>query len=376
MKEIKKVKKKILCILQLPPPLHGASMMNSYVANSKLINCKFKLEIIDLQFSKSVQHLKKFSLRKVFTALGYSVTIIKKMVKFKPDLVYFNFAVCGFAFYRDAFYISLFKLFKSKIVLHLHTKGVKKSTENNNFKKNICTWVFKNTNVVCLSKKLASDIEDVFNSTPYIVPNGIPPQVMFNPNLTKESKKIPQILFLSNYIESKGILILIDALNLLKRQGYEFFANLVGAPADLSIEKLNQIINTKNLTSSVKVVGPLYNEDKTKEFQNADLFVFPTFYEAEAFPLVILEAFQFGLPVISTFEGGIPEMIIDNESGLLVERKNSQMLAEKIAILLSDEKLRKEIATNGFQRFKEYFTLETFELNMCEVFKSDNICAN
>ena len=106
--------------------------------------------------------------------------------------------------------------------------------------------------------------------------------------------------------------------------------------------------------------------EKMKLFKNADIFILPSF--TEAFPLVLLEAMQFELPVISTCVGGIPEMIIDNESGLLAEPDNAQMLAEKISILLNDKVLRCELGKNGYERFKNNYTLRHYEKNIHNVF--------
>src|SRR5688572_14459916 len=117
-------KKKIFCIIQLPPPVHGVSLMSNYVINSDVINQNFTLKVINLKFSKSMEQLEKFSFLKVFKALGYGLKIMKGIVTYKPDLVYFTLVPTGFAFYRDAFYVLLLKLFNQKIVFHLHGKGI------------------------------------------------------------------------------------------------------------------------------------------------------------------------------------------------------------------------------------------------------------
>jgi glycosyltransferase involved in cell wall biosynthesis len=364
------VKKKILCILQLAPPVHGASMANGYLIKSPLINNHFELEIVNLQFASSVQELKKFTIRKFFKSLGYAVTILQKMFQFRPDLVHFTLSTMGFAFYRDAFYVFIIKCFRPAIVYHLHTKGIKKNIRGHFFKKLIYRFVFKNTESICLSENLTKDIEQVSASTPYIVPYGIPVNRLTENGRAEKTGSIPQILYLGNYIESKGVLVLIDALSLLKERGQVFNARLVGAPADLTMQMLADKIREKNLSGSVQATGPLYNEMKLEEYRNADLFVFPTFYENEAFPLVLLEALQYGLPIISTFEGGIPEMITNNETGLLVESRNAEMLANKISALLSDPALRKEMGHKGYQRFQNNYTLAHFENNMLKTFNN------
>ena len=360
--------KKILCILQLPPPLHGASMMNNYVVTSKIINKNFTLDVIDLQFSKSIQQLKKFSLHKVFKAFCYAIIIIKKLVKFKPNLVYFTPSLNGYSFYRDAFYIFLLKAFKAKIVLHLHGKGIQKNIQKSFLTKYIYSLFFKNTDVICLSLILSLDIQNVFTPAPYIIPNGIPEEAKINKNDIKEKNPIPQILYLSNFLQSKGILILLKALSLLKDRGYIFSGRLVGASGDLTVETIEKIIYDFKLAPFVEVAGPLYNEDKINAFKNADLFVFPTFNDA--FPLVILEALQFNLPIITTFEGGIPDIISNNEEGLLVESQNVEMLAVKISLLLNDQNLRSKMGKRGYDKFKNTYTLEHFEKNICYVFNS------
>jgi glycosyltransferase involved in cell wall biosynthesis len=257
-----------------------------------------------------------------------------------------------------------------KIIFHLHGKGIKKNAANSWFKKKLYKWVFKKTNVICLSKSLIADLANYISSTPYIVPNGIRFQQKLNHFNHSHLESVPQILFLSNYIESKGILILINALNILNQQGFKFNARLVGAPFNLSIEFLENLVLEYHLSELVAVTGPVYDDQKIEEFQRADIFVFPTYYENEAFPLVILEALQFGLPVISTFEGGIPDIVIDGESGLLVEAQNTTMLAQKIAILLADKNLRTKMGEMGYNRFMNNYTQSHFESNLVRTFRT------
>jgi glycosyltransferase involved in cell wall biosynthesis len=362
------MKNKILCLVQLAPPVHGASMMNGYLTKSKLINDHFNLEIINLQFNKSINELKKISLIKIFKAFGYALKIVSRMIQFKPELVYFTLSSKGFAFYRDAFYIFLIKRFNTKIIFNLHSKGIKKNAQSNRIKNFIYRQVFKNTESICLSNSLTHDIENVSKSKPYVIPCGIPVTKKTGEYILKKNNPVSQILYLSNFIESKGILIFIEALGLLKERGQTFNARIVGAPADVTMEILEKKIKDKNLTSSTEVIGPLYNEKKNAEYENADLFVFPSFYENESFPLVLLEALQYSLPVISTFEGGIPEMIINNETGLLVEGQNVEMLANKMVNLMNDPILRKEMGDKGYNRFINNFTLEHFENSILKTF--------
>lgn len=364
------IPRKILCILQLPPPVHGASIMNSHIIQSEIIKNNFFIDVINLQFAKSIKEVAKFSWVKVFKAFLYSFVIVKRVLIHNPDLVYYNFSPNGFAFYRDAFYVFSLKLLRRKIVFHLHSKGIKNNAKKSILKKYLYTWIFINTHVICLSDRLTDDIAEVYKSTPFIVPNGI--QVLPQSSEMKPYLKgsIPQILYLSNYIPEKGIMVLIEALGILKKQGYAFNAKFIGAPSDLTVETLQNIISKKNLSEFAKVGGPLFGDDKFIEFQKSDIFVFPTYYKIEAFPLVILEAMQYSLPVISTFEGGIPDIVIDNVTGFLIETKNSQMLADKIAILLKDEKLRIEMGKKGYERFLNNFTINHFENSMNATFQA------
>jgi len=314
-----------------------------------------------------MEELEKFSFTKVLKTFSYGFKIVKEVLTYKPDLVYFTLVPTGLGFYRDAFYVFLLKLLNQKIVFHLHGKGIKEKTKSSILKR-LYTWVFKNTYVICLSQNLTTDIDSIYSSKPFIVANGIQVQPHFDRDLHRVNGFVPQILYLSNYIRAKGILILIDALGILKKRGYTFNANFVGAPYDLTVESLKVIIKQQDLTASAKIIGPLHGDDKIAEFQKADIFVFPTYNEA--FGLVNLEAMQYSLPVVSTFEGSIPDIVINNETGLLAEARNTLMLADKIAVLLKDKDLRIKMGKKGYDRFINNYTLHHFEANMNKTFQS------
>jgi len=118
------------------------------------------------------------------------------------------------------------------------------------------------------------------------------------------------------------------------------------------------------LESAYAVFYNGYGEEKLPFFQQADVFVFPTFYSNECFPLVLLEAMEQGLPCISTNEGGIAAIVDEGETGFLVPCREVAPLAERISILLKDEALRKRFGEAGRIKFEEEYTLQRFEENI------------
>lgn len=94
------------------------------------------------------------------------------------------------------------------------------------------------------------------------------------------------------------------------------------------------------------------------------MLVFPTYYFNECFPLVLLEAMMYGLPVISTDEGGIKDEVKDGKNGFVVKPQDAVALADAIQRLLDDKDARQTMGAEGRRMFKEQFTMECFENNI------------
>ncbi len=357
----------ILFLGQFPPPVHGVSVMNTNILNSELIRKEFDIETLDLKFGKTIQDLEKFSLKKLSKAITYSFEILFRMIKKKRSIVYFTFTPTGIGFYRDAFYVFLLKLFRAKIVLHLHGKGIKK-TAGSSLKTKLYTLTFNNTYLICLSQILIDDIRDVYKGSPFVVPNGISIHNKSTVPATNQHNGETQILFLSNLIRNKGVIVLVEALSILHQKGLKFHVRFVGSPSNITVEMLEDILKEKGIAHMATVTGAIYGDDKFKEYEKADIFVFPTYNDA--FGLVNLEAMQYSLPVISTYEGCIPDIVSNNETGFLVNREDPLMLSEKINELLQDEALRTRMGKKGYQKFMSNYTLQHFETNMYNTFKT------
>ena len=110
--------------------------------------------------------------------------------------------------------------------------------------------------------------------------------------------------------------------------------------------------------------GRKYGEEKEAYWRMADLFVFPTYYPNECFPLVLLEAMQHGAPCISTREGGITAIIDEGKTGALVEKKDASALAEQIAYCLGHPTEMSAMGKKGYGKYQQEFTLPQFERRM------------
>lgn len=360
------ISKTIVFLLHLPPPIHGSSMVGKWVRESKIINSNFQGKYINLLASKTVGDSGQVTVRKLLEFIKVWFQVLDILLFDRPAIGYLALSTTGVAFYKDVALVLLLKLFRVKRVYHLHNKGIQKASLKR-LNKVLYEFAFSNATVIILSEHLYSDIAAY---VPFknirICPNGVP-KINISFKYKKNEDAIVQILFLSNLIKSKGVFILLEALAILKKRMIKFKAVFVGSEADISISNFNEEINRLNLLSEVSYLGKKFGQDKEMILQQSNILAFPTFYSKECLPLVLLEAMQYGLPIISCPEGGIPDVVKDGVNGYLVAQKDSVALADRLEELIKDPELRTTMGENGRQVFKEKFTLSIFERRLKQI---------
>ncbi|NPD92807.1 glycosyltransferase family 4 protein [Xylanibacter muris] len=363
-------KNKVLFVLHMPPPVHGAAMVGKYIHDSELVNNKYICEYINLTTAKDLQDIGKGSFRKLWKFIKLLYHVITGILRFKPALVYITPNSCGGAFYKDFIVVQFVKCLGCKVVVHYHNKGVA-TRQDRTIDNMLYRRFFKGVKVILLAEALYKDVEKyVKREDVYICPNGIPESLVSEP-VAERHNRIPHLLFLSNLIESKGVIVLLDALKILKDNGCSFVCDFVGGEtSEIDKTRFEEEVRNRCLNGSVVYHGKKYGKDKERFFLDADIFVFPTFYYNECFPLVLLEAIQYGLPCVSTNEGGIRDVVKNNENGLISERMNPLSLADCISTLLADKDLCEKMGEKGYRMFKEHFTLQAFERKFVEVIEN------
>lgn len=366
------MKPKILFIMHMPPPVHGAAMVGQYIHDSELINGEFESHYINLTTAKNLQDIGQVGMRKLFDFFILLNRIRRAVNRIKPQLVYVTPNACGGAFYKDFMVVQMLKHLGCKVVVHYHNKGVA-TRQNRRFDDALYRRFFKGIKVILLSRCLYDDVKKyVDRKNVFICGNGIPITDNSASSDTGAGNdidgKVPHILFLSNLLISKGVVVLLDALKVLKGKSCRFVCDFVGGETvEMDAAMFQAEVVKRRLESMVVYHGRKYGKDKETFLKTADVFVFPTFYPNECFPLVLLEAMQHHLPCISTTEGGIPGIIDDGKTGFLVPKHDTATLADKIGTLLTDADMCQYMGEAGRRKFENEFTLEVFEMRFVDI---------
>lgn len=377
------MKKKILFILHLPPPIHGASMVGQYIRDSHLLHNRFDSEYINMTSAADLNDIGHVGVKKL-VSYGKMLWRVRKSINSgKPNVIYITPNSAGKAFYKDFVTVCLIKYWvgsllsnNTKILVHYHNKGVREFS-----KSWFNDWLYKkffaDLYVLLLGRLLYEDVKKyVPANRVFFCGNGLPElasgddEAVVNAFRKKQDNndiRPIHILFLSNMMVEKGVWTLVDACKILKDKGVSFKCTFVGGWKDISEDVFTQKVISIGLDASILAVGPKYGDEKEKYWLDADVFVFPTFYHNECFPLVLLEAMQHVLPCISTCEGAIPDIIDEGETGFVIDKKNPDQLAAKIQELANNKERRLKMGLNGYQKFKDQYTLKVFENRLCDI---------
>jgi glycosyltransferase involved in cell wall biosynthesis len=179
---------------------------------------------------------------------------------------------------------------------------------------------------------------------------------------------IPELLCVGRLVPAKGQHILLEACEILKKEGVPFHLTFVGDGPDR--KSLEACTASGKLSAEVTFKGAL-GQDKVRAcYDRADLFVLASF--AEGVPVVLMEAMAKEIPVISTRITGIPELIEHEEDGLLAVPGDPQDLAAQIRKVLGSPEMRSRLGKAGRQKVTALYSQHRNNAQMVSHFKNEH----
>jgi glycosyltransferase involved in cell wall biosynthesis len=186
----------------------------------------------------------------------------------------------------------------------------------------------------------------------------------------KQSADPIHILFVGLLAKDKGVLVAIEAVSALLKNGYNVDLVCVGewessgfrAECDGIIEPLYK--------DRFKFTGVLTGQDKWNQYREADIFCFPSFFHSETFPVVLLEAMCFSLPIVSTRWRGIPDVVEQDCNAILAEPGDTSSCVEALTRVVTDPQLRAQMGSASRSRFLNRFTVDAHRKAFDELFQT------
>lgn len=167
------------------------------------------------------------------------------------------------------------------------------------------------------------------------------------------------LLSVSQLHRAKGQHLVLEALAVLAQEGYRFRFRVVGdGPARRELEEQARALN---LADRVEFAGRVFHERLAAHYQEADCFVLPCYRHGryqDNLPNVLLEAMACALPVVSTRLAGIPELVEEGVSGLLIEQRDVEGLKAALRRLMDDRELAVRMGRAGRRRVERLFDQE------------------
>ena len=170
--------------------------------------------------------------------------------------------------------------------------------------------------------------------------------------VTKE--KPIKILSVGRLEWKKGYEFALNAMKMLRDRGVTFEYRIIGEGEHRTA--LEFACHQLGIKESVQLLGPLPHNQVTQHLEWADIFLHPSV--SEGFCNAVLEAQAMSLPVVCSDAGGLPENVVDGETGFVVPRRNAEAISEKILVLARDVDLQKRMGAAGRERVERLFQLE------------------
>ncbi len=354
---------KCLLITHVSPVIHGQSMMAELLVSSSQQWDDIELSTINTVYTSDRNNLGSFRFGKLKRLFHYIFSAVKAARQESIDIVILTPGFQLGALCKDMLMtLALWSMSDVKIVGWVHMDPSRLRLRQKN--KLIRTWIEASLGMidhwVGCAPKLAKTWPPLVPEPRSAVANGIEdPTNDLELSEVRVSRQKKRIIYLSAMEEAKGWKELFEVAQKLCATNadliFEFYG---GVGVGSSEEELNTMFDKSSFPKQMLWHGPAYGEEKHKAFLNADLFILPS--HTEQFPIAVIEAMAYALPVVATDVGAVSDALYQQQ---LVEVQSVDSLQSVISSKLSDWQQAQEEGWQNRRRFQEHFSAPSFSKN-------------
>jgi glycosyltransferase involved in cell wall biosynthesis len=355
------VRRRLIVIGPLPPPVHGVTISTGLVLANPLLRRLFAVEHIDTSDHRTTRNTGRWDLRNIALALGGVARLLARL-RGERGVVYLPLSQNTAALVRDALFIRCAAARGWKVAAHLRGGEFKDvySRQGPPMRWLLRSALARVDSVAVLGSSLRWLFDGLVASERIaVVPNGTPEL-----DVDGRRREAETALFLSNLRRRKGVVESLEAALLVLREHPSGRFLFVGEWEDEALEWALRS-RAREAGERIKFLPPVTGADKCALLASCGFLVFPP-VEPEGHPRVVLEALAFGLPVITTARGAIAETVVDGDSGFVLEDPVPEQIADRILRLLREPVLRERMGRAARARYLERFTQDVADRSIAE----------
>jgi glycosyltransferase involved in cell wall biosynthesis len=350
----------VLVLGQTPPPHHGQALMIERLVRAETRS--IRIHHVRLAFSSSTRSVGRFEPRKLLHLFAVIARALR--IRFREDVRVLYLSPAGpnaVPVLRDVVLLAALRPFFTATVYHFHAAGISEFLER---LPRPLRWLIRRVYAApagAIRNSALNPPDDAYLRARrrIVIPNGLDDAALPYLACTRPPSERVRILFVGMIAESKGALVLLQAARSLALRRADFELEYVGDfAADEFEDRMKTFVREQHLEDRVRFAGRRTGREKWEHYHHADMLCLPSFYEAETFGNVLVEAMMFRLPVVATRWRGIPDVVVDGVTGLLVPVRDVDALAAALNRLLDDPGLRSRMGEAGRQRYLSRFTID------------------
>jgi len=278
-----------------------------------------------------------------------------KLLLNPPDAALFQIHTSFNGSFFRKYIISLcLRIRRKKYIAHIHGSKFKKmcSTSPKIVQHFIRSYFKHSVMVICITPDMQEFLDEFVGKGKcryVVIPNPCPTIAEKPVDLTSHELPV-KIVFSGRYGHRKGVYDLIKAFSLAR---FKTKAELY-LYGDGEVEQVKSVVALSPKALNIHVSSWLRHDEYLERLQNFDLLALPSY--AETFGMSLVEAMGVGLPVVSTYSGGVPYVVRDGVDGFLVEAGDVEALAQKLECLVDDVSLRTQMGRSAWNGCKQRFS--------------------
>jgi glycosyltransferase involved in cell wall biosynthesis len=352
----------VLLILRTPPPYAGGEMIGQQL--EQCFSGRYSLLVF-----RRPGHARADQGRVTAANLGFGLRFVVRsslhLIRVRPRVLYVDIPKDGRSFLRNSAILVVALALRVRVVGDLAGADFQ-FLRRRTFARAYGRWLLRRLAAIrVLGEAIAATLSAHGLDNAVVVSNGIdePPGAAVTRALGPELS----FLYVGKLAEAKGILTLLDFVGELVAAGHPGRLHLVGEWESAAFEaQVLARIDADRLGDRVQLHGLLVNDAKWQVFRAADVLLHPTRWDGQ--PVTILEALAFGLPVVATEVGAIPDTIRSGHNGYLMRDHSSAELWTGVRAITRDAECYAGYSVQARASFLDRFTSAQFERSMAALF--------